>query len=185
QVGGVRSEREWPVVWAVAKGSFWNKCILVPLALLLVWLAPWLITPLLMLGGAYLCFEGVEKIAHKLLHPAQAQAEELVNEAEIMNAVQDPSVDMLALEKEKIKGAIRTDFILSAEIIVIALGTIAADLSIGTKAAVLAAVAIAMTVGVYGVVALIVKIDDLGLYLMQKRQALVQWLGGLLLKGAP
>src|SRR5690606_23240997 len=154
QVAGVRAEREIPVVWAVAKGSMINKLILVPAALAISLLAPWLITPLLMLGGAYLCFEGVEKIAHKLFH----KAEEQVHQQKITQAVLDPTVDMVAFEKDKIKGAIRTDFILSAEIIVIALGTVAAEV-ISKQVMVLSVVALGMTVGVYGLVAGIVKLD--------------------------
>ena len=122
QVTGVDASREIPVVWAVAKGSFINKLILVPAALAISYFIPWLITPLLMIGGAYLCFEGFEKIAHKLLH---SKHEDKAHENELAQAVADPKVDLVALEKDKIKGAIRTDFILSAEIIVIALGTVA------------------------------------------------------------
>ncbi|OZA21350.1 MAG: hypothetical protein B7X93_13720, partial [Hydrogenophilales bacterium 17-61-9] len=123
QVSGVRAERELPVVWAVAKGSFINKAILVPAALAISAFAPWLVTPLLMLGGAFLCFEGFEKLAHKYLHSA---AEDNAHHAELTHALEDPTIDLVALEKDKIKGAIRTDFILSAEIIVITLGTVAA-----------------------------------------------------------
>ncbi|MSP86253.1 MAG: DUF808 domain-containing protein [Methylotenera sp.] len=164
QVSGVHAERELPVVWAVAKGSFLNKLILVPSALAISYFAPWVITPLLMAGGAYLCFEGFEKVAHKLLHsPQQA----LSHHAELAKAITDAKVDLVALEKEKIQGAIRTDFILSAEIIVIALGTVA-EASFNQQASVVAIVAMVMTVGVYGLVAGIVKLDDLGLYLMLK-----------------
>ena len=120
QVTGVRAEREIPVVWAVAKGSLVNKAILVPAALAISAWAPWLVTPLLMLGGAFLCFEGVEKLAHKLLHGA---GEEEANHADHAQANADGTVDLVAFEREKIQGAVRTDFILSAEIIVIALGT--------------------------------------------------------------
>jgi len=183
QVSGVRAERELPVVWAVCKGSFINKAILVPGALLLSAIAPWSITPLLMAGGLFLCFEGFEKVAHKLLHrPDAAEPEKLVE------ALLDPKVDLVALEKDKIKGAVRTDFILSTEIIVITLGTVAAK-PVLTQFTVLAGVAVLMTVGVYGLVAGIVKIDDLGLYLSQRTgsvaQALQQKLGRGLLLAAP
>ncbi len=160
QVAGVRAERELPVVWAVAKGSLWNKALLVPAALLISALAPWLVTPLLMVGGLFLCFEGAEKIAHKLLHRKEAAQ----HEAELLRALANPEADLMALEKEKIKGAIRTDFILSAEIIVISLGTVAAA-PLGTRVAVLVGIALVMTVGVYGLVAGIVKLDDAGLAL--------------------
>ncbi|MGA8515873.1 MAG: DUF808 domain-containing protein [Burkholderiaceae bacterium] len=164
QVSGVLAERELPVVWAVAKGSAVNKLILVPAALAISYFIPWLITPLLMVGGAYLCFEGFEKIAHKLLH---SRAEDDAHAQEIMLAVENPTVDLVALEKDKIKGAIRTDFVLSAEIIVIALGTVAAA-AFTKQVAVVVAIAAVMTVGVYGLVAGIVKLDDAGLYLLQK-----------------
>lgn len=164
QVSGVRAERELPVVWAVAKGSFKNKLILVPAALLISAFAPWAVTPLLMFGGAFLCFEGFEKLAHKYLH---SKAENQAQHAELLHAVADPEVDMLAFEKDKIKGAIRTDFILSAEIIAITLGTVALA-SFGKQVAVLSGIAIVMTVGVYGLVAGIVKLDDAGLYLNQR-----------------
>ncbi|HZX16440.1 MAG TPA: DUF808 domain-containing protein [Pseudomonas sp.] len=164
QVSGVRAERELPVIWAVAKGSFKNKLILVPAALLISAFAPWAVTPLLMFGGAFLCYEGFEKLAHKLLH---SKAEDQAQHAELLHAVADPEVDMLAFEKDKIKGAIRTDFILSAEIIAITLGTVALA-SFGKQVAVLSAIALVMTVGVYGLVAGIVKLDDAGLYLNQR-----------------
>ena len=163
QVSGVNAERELPVVWAVAKGSFINKLILVPSALAISYFIPWLITPLLMIGGAYLCFEGFEKIAHKFLHK---QDDESHNKA-LAQAVADPKIDMVALEKDKIKGAIRTDFILSAEIIVIALGTVANEV-FSKQVTVVSLIALVMTVGVYGLVAGIVKLDDLGLHLMLK-----------------
>ena len=160
QVAGVKADRELPVVWAVARGSFINKVILVPAALLIATLAPWLITPLLMLGGAYLCFEVVEKLAHKYLHnPADDAAER----AALKQALVDPAVDLVALEKTKIQGAVRTDFILSAEIIVISLGAVAAK-TFATQVGVLIGVAIIMTIGVYGLVGAIVKLDDLGLW---------------------
>jgi len=165
QVSGVSAERELPVVWAVAKGSFINKLILVPAALAISYFAPWLITPLLMIGGAFLCFEGFEKIAHKLLH---SEDENSAHAAELKHAVEDVNVNMVALEKDKIKGAIRTDFILSAEIIVIALGTVATA-TFSKQVAVVSSIAIIMTIGVYGLVAGIVKLDDLGLHLMLKK----------------
>ncbi len=181
QVSGVKADRELPVVWAVAKGSAINKLILVPAALLIATLAPWLITPLLMLGGAYLCFEGVEKLAHKYLHnPADDAAER----AALKQALVDPQLDLVALEKEKIKGAVRTDFILSAEIVVISLGTVATA-SLGQQFAVLAGISVAMTVGVYGLVAGIVKLDDAGLWLSRQASGLQQALGRGLLVFAP
>ena len=161
QVSGVNADRELPVVWAVAKGSMINKAILVPAALAISALAPWAVTPLLMIGGAYLCFEGFEKIAHKFFHDKGGDDE---RRRELLQALADPSVDLVAVEKEKIKGAVRTDFILSAEIIVIALGTVAAA-TFAKQVAVLVGIAILMTVGVYGLVAGIVKLDDAGLYL--------------------
>ena len=163
QVSGVRSERELPVVWAVAKGSFRNKLILVPAALAISALAHWAITPLLMLGGAFLCFEGFEKLAHKYLHSTR---EDESHHAKLTQARADPAVDLVEWERNKIKGAVRTDFILSAEIIIITLGAVAAA-SFGIQIAVLASIAILMTVGVYGLVAGIVKLDDAGLYLSQ------------------
>jgi predicted DNA repair protein MutK len=162
QVSGVRAERELPVVWAVAKGSLKNKFILVPAALAISAIIPWAVTPLLMIGGAYLCFEGFEKVAHKLLHASESSRQE--HEMKI-KAIADPTVDMVAFEKRKIKGAIRTDFILSAEIIVISLGTVK-DASLASQVAVLSSIAAIMTVGVYGLVAGIVKIDDLGMHLV-------------------
>ena len=163
QVAGVRAEREIPVVWAVAKGSMRNKLILVPAALLISAIMPWAITPLLMLGGAFLCFEGCEKLAHKFLH----RAEEEQHHAELTQALVNPAIDMHALEKEKVKGAIRTDFVLSAEIIVITLGA-AAEMDFVGRLGVLVVISIIMTVGVYGLVAAIVKLDDAGLYLQKK-----------------
>lgn len=164
QVAGVRAERELPVVWAVAIGSLKNKAILVPAALAISAFAPWAITPLLMVGGAYLCFEGFEKLAHKYLHPDDS------HKAELAQALRDPQVDLVALEKDKIKGAIRTDFILSAEIIVIALGTVATATFV-EQVAVVVGIAIIMTVGVYGLVAGIVKLDDAGFYLSARKGA--------------
>lgn len=164
QVSGVKAERELPVVWAVAKGSMKNKCILIPAALAISLLIPWAITPLLMLGGAFLCFEGCEKLAHKFFHsPAEDQA----HHAQLTQALVNPEVDMVALESEKIKGAIRTDFVLSAEIIVITLGAAAAMNFVG-QLSVLVAISMIMTIGVYGLVAGIVKLDDAGLYLNKK-----------------
>ena len=181
QVTGVATERELPVVWAVAKGSAINKAILVPAALAISAFAPWLITPLLMAGGAFLCFEGFEKLAHKFLH---SKEEDDAEHAQITKALADPSVDLVAFEKEKIKGAVRTDFILSAEIIAITLGTVAAA-AFGTQVAVLVGVAVLMTVGVYGLVAGIVKLDDAGLYLTQRGSAAARALGAGILRAAP
>lgn len=178
QVSGVRAERELPVVWGVAKGSFVNKLILVPLALLISVIAPWLINPLLMIGGLFLCYEGVEKVLHSVQHK-KATTEEAA-EAEF-NAIE---TDLAKFEKEKIKGAIRTDFILSAEIVVISLGTVATA-AFGTKVMVLSAIAIIMTIGVYGFVAMIVKIDDLGLYLTKQASGFKQTVGRGLLAFAP
>ena len=160
QVAGVRAERELPVVWAVAKGSLVNKAILVPAALAISAIAPWAIIPLLMLGGLFLCYEGVEKVWHKLAHRGETET----HKQELVQALEDPNLDLRAVEKDKIKGAIRTDFILSAEIIVITLGTVAAA-SFGTRVVVLVGIALLMTVGVYGLVAGIVKLDDAGVHL--------------------
>ncbi len=161
QVAGVTADRELPVVWAVCKGSFLNKLILVPLALAISAFAPWAVTPLLMVGGAFLCFEGVEKLAHKYLH---SKTDADAHHAQHVAAVADPKVDLVAFETDKVKGAIRTDFVLSAEIIAITLGTVATQ-PMTTQLSVLSSIAILMTVGVYGLVAGIVKLDDLGLYL--------------------
>ncbi|HPT51072.1 MAG TPA: DUF808 domain-containing protein [Accumulibacter sp.] len=180
QVAGVRAERELPVVWAVAVGSLKNKLILVPAALLISSVLPAAITPLLMLGGLYLCFEGVEKLAHKWLHPAEVDEQHAVQLA----ALADDTVDMAALEADKIKGAIRTDFVLSAEIVVIALGTVA-DTPFTTQVAVLSGIGLLMTVGVYGIVAGIVKLDDFGLYLLKKPGTPARRLGRGLLLAAP
>jgi predicted DNA repair protein MutK len=182
QVTGVHADRELPVVWAVALGSLRNKAILVPAALAISAFVPQAITPMLMLGGAYLCFEGFEKVAHKLLHSA---AEDAAHEEELATALATDA-DMLTVEKDKIKGAIRTDFILSAEIIVIALGVVnERGASFGAQVAALVAVAVAMTIGVYGIVAGIVKIDDLGLYLSRRASAAARAIGNLLLAAAP
>jgi uncharacterized protein len=178
QVAGVDPERELPVVWAVARGSTVNKLILVPAALLISAVAGWAITPLLMLGGAFLCYEGCEKLAHRYLAPEEAQ-----RSAERVQAIADPTVDMVAFEKDKIRGAVRTDFILSAEVIVISLGAIATA-PLGTRVVALVAIALIMTVGVYGLVAGIVKLDDLGLHL-SKRSGPARKLGQLILRGAP
>ncbi len=164
QVSGVKADRELPVVWAVAKGSFLNKLILVPSALLISAFFPPLITVLLVFGGLFLCFEGFEKVFHKFFHSKQDLAQE--HEA-LIAAVNQDDIDIVALEKEKIKGAIRTDFILSAEIVVIALGSVK-EAAFETQVMVISALAIAITVGVYGLVAAIVKLDDLGLYLLRK-----------------
>jgi predicted DNA repair protein MutK len=182
QVAGVRADRELPVVWAVAKGSMVNKAILVPAALLISAFAPWAVTPLLMAGGLFLCFEGVEKLAHKFLH---SEEDDKAHAAELLNALSDPSVDLVSFEKDKIKGAVRTDFILSAEIIVIALG-IVADAEFMTQVSVLVAIAVMMTIGVYGLVAGIVKLDDLGLHLSQRPgNGVIQSLGRGILTMAP
>ncbi len=181
QVTGVNADRELPVVWAVALGSLLNKAILVPAALAIATFAPWAITPLLMLGGAFLCFEGFEKLAHKFLHSA---AEDDAHHAELQQAVANPQVDMVQFEKDKIKGAVRTDFILSAEIIVISLGTVA-DKPFMSQLAVLVAISLAMTVGVYGLVAGIVKLDDAGLWLSRQAGAAARALGRGLLVAAP
>ncbi|MFZ5549590.1 MAG: DUF808 domain-containing protein [Pseudomonadota bacterium] len=180
QVAGVQAERELPVVWAVAKGSALNKAILVPAALLISAFAPWLITPLLMIGGAFLCFEGAEKLAHRFLH---SRAEDDADHAALTAALTE-NVDMVAFEKDKIKGAVRTDFILSAEIIAITLGSVAAA-PFGTQASVLVLVSVVMTVGVYGLVAGIVKLDDAGLALSKRPGAGAKRLGAMLLAAAP
>jgi predicted DNA repair protein MutK len=186
QVTGVRADRELPVVWAVAKGSLVNKAILVPAALLISAVAPWAITPLLMIGGAFLCYEGFEKIAHRFLHPDEDR--EAKREA-LTKALSGGREEVLAFERAKIKGAIRTDFILSAEIVVIALGIVAAS-PLTTRIVVLVAIALMMTVGVYGLVAGIVKLDDAGLHL-GARQGDTAWarmqraLGWGLLRASP
>ena len=180
QVSGVKADRELPVVWAVAKGSFVNKAILVPAALAINAFIPWAVTPLLMAGGAFLCFEGFEKLAHKFLH---RKAHENRLQARV-KAVADPAIDLVALEKQKIKGAITTDFILSAEIIVITLGTVASK-PFTTQLSVLALIAVVMTVGVYGLVGAIVKLDDAGLWLTRRAGAVQQALGRGILVFAP
>ncbi len=185
QVSGVRAERELPVVWAVFKGSALNKLIMVPIALALSAFAPWIITPLLMLGGAYLCYEGFEKIVHRFLHPVEEEEEH----KERLEAVANEKIDMVAFEKERIRGAIRTDAILSAEIIVIVLGTVQ-EVDLVTRIAVLSVVAALITIGVYGLVAGIVKLDDAGLHLINKtgdsRMLRFQhWSGEWILRMAP
>ena len=180
QVSGVSAERELPVVWAVAKGSLLNKAILVPAALAISAFAPWAVTPLLMAGGAFLCFEGVEKLAHRFLHSAEADA---ARRQQFRQALADPAQDLVTVEQDKIKGAVRTDFILSAEIIAITLGT-TAGASLLTQFAVLAGVAALMTVFVYGLVAGIVKLDDLGLAL-SRRSGAARTLGLGILRAAP
>lgn len=179
QVTGVKADRELPVVWAVAKGSFRNKAILVPAALLISAFIPWAITPLLMLGGAFLCYEGFEKLAHRFLNHDDAS-----EHAETVKALADPSVDIVAFEKRKISGAVRTDFILSAEIIAITLGTVAAA-TFTQRVLVLVGIAIVMTVGVYGLVAAIVKLDDLGLALSRKSSGAASAFGRGILVVAP
>jgi len=186
QVAGVSANRELAVVWAVAKGSAINKVILVPAALVISALAPWAVTPLLMVGGAFLCYEGFEKIAHKLLH---GKAEDAARQAELMHALTDPAADLIAIEKDKIRGAVRTDFILSAEIIVITLGTVANSTFV-TQLLVLTSIAVVMTVGVYGLVGAIVKLDDAGMHLSLRRgdtsaARLQRGVGGAILMAAP
>ena len=181
QVSGVKADRELPVVWAVAKGSFRNKLILVPAALLISVVAPWAVTPLLMVGGAFLCFEGAEKLLHIVFHDAPQDA---ASHERHVKALADPNVDMVAFEQGKIKGAVRTDFILSAEIIAITLGTVAgADFT--QQVLVVVGIALIMTIGVYGLVAGIVKLDDLGLYLSERRSALAQAVGKAIVYAAP
>ena len=181
QVAGVRAERELPVVWAVGVGSLKNKLILVPAALAISALLPQAITPLLMLGGLYLCFEGVEKLAHKWLH---APAEDDAHHAEQLALLADPAADLVTMERDKIKGAVRTDFVLSAEIIVIALGTVA-DKPFATQVAVLSGIGLLMTVGVYGLVAALVKMDDAGAWLLERGGRAQAAVGRALLLAAP
>ena len=186
QVSGVQADRELPVVWAVAKGSFRNKLILVPTALAISAVANWLIMPLMMLGGLYLCFEGFEKIAHKF---TQSPAEEAARLKKIEQRLADPGVNMVDYERAKIRGAIRTDFILSAEIIVLTLGIVGSS-SFPTQVIVISGIAILMTIGVYGLVAGIVKLDDAGLFLSRKPgehawPKFQRWLGARLVSFAP
>ena len=186
KVTGVRADRELPVVWAVAKGSFRNKCILVPAALAISAVAEWLITLLLVMGGLFLCYEGFEKLAHSWLH---SQEEDARQHDERVRQLANPAVDPVKLEQKKVRGAIRTDFILSAEIIVITLG-IVADATFVTQVGVLAGIGLVMTIGVYGLVAGIVKLDDAGLYLAAVEgegawRDWQRWLGARLLDFAP
>ena len=181
QVTGVRAERELPVVWAVAKGSLMNKAILVPAALLISAFAPWAVTPLLMVGGAFLCFEGCEKLAHKFLHAADEKAQQAGSRQPV---APKSEAEIAAYEKQKVQGAVRTDFILSAEIIAITLGTVAGA-AFMQQVAVLVGIALLMTVGVYGLVAGIVKLDDLGLWLSQRSSAMAQSLGRGIVAAAP
>jgi uncharacterized protein len=167
QVSGVKTDRELPVVWAVAKGSLVNKAILIPIALAISAIFPWAVQPLLMIGGLYLCFEGVEKLAHKFFH---SDKEDAHRHEELLAHLADPKVDMVEVEKVKIRGAVRTDFVLSAEIIVIALGSVA-DQTFLHRVLVLVVIGMVMTVGVYGLVAAIVKMDDVGLYLSRQARA--------------
>ena len=185
QVSGIRASRELPVVWAVFKGSALNKTIMVPIALLLSAFMPWAIMPLLMLGGAYLCFEGAEKVIHRFLHPSEKKEEH----KQRLQAVADKKIDMVAFEKKRIRGAIRTDAILSAEIIVIILGTVQ-EADLVTQVTVLTFLAAVITVGVYGLVAGIVKMDDVGLHLLEKSEesrlaSFQRWLGKRILRMAP
>lgn len=182
QVSGVVAKRELPVVWAVAKGSAVNKLILVPLALVISAFAPWAITPLLMVGGLYLCFEGVEKL-HHLFQNRGKKCEVEVAEKIVQLAAAEPS-EKVETEAQKIKGAVRTDFVLSAEIIAITLGTVA-EADFMRQLAVLSAISVLMTVGVYGLVAGIVKLDDLGLFLSQRASAFSRKIGGAILWAAP
>jgi predicted DNA repair protein MutK len=181
QVAGVAPDREIPVVLAVARGSAINKAILVPAALAISALAPWGVTPLLMGGGLYLCYEGGEKLAHKLLH---SEVEDQAHHRELVRAIGDSGVDLVAFEKEKIRGAVRTDMVLSAEIIAITLGTVATSPFV-TRIAVLVGISIIMTIGVYGLVACIVKLDDLGLHLAARPGAAQRALGAGILRMAP
>jgi len=186
QVSGVRAERELPVVWAVFKGSAVNKLVMVPAALFLSALFPWIITPLLMIGGAFLCYEGFEKVAHRLLHSREEEEEDHTKRVQ---AVADRQVNMVQFEQQRIRGAIRTDAILSAEIIVIALGTVQ-EAELAVRIGVVSLIAALMTIGVYGLVAGIVKLDDVGMHLMEKTGesrivALQNRLGGMVLSFAP
>jgi predicted DNA repair protein MutK len=170
QVAGVHSNRELPVVWAVTKGSLRNKAILVPGALLISAFAPWAVSPLLMTGGMFLCFEGTEKLVHKSPHARRT--------------LPDPNADLLQLERDKVKGAIRTDFVLSAEIIAITLGTVV-DTSMPSRIGVLVSIALIMTAGVYGLVAAIVKLDDLGLHLQARNNGIARAIGRAIVTAAP
>lgn len=180
QVTGVRANRELPVVWGVAKGSLINKVILVPLALLISAFIPWAITPLLMLGGAFLCFEGIEKVLHSLQARKHKEDPQVRRQRLEALASQDP----MAFERDKVKGAIRTDFILSAEIVAITLG-IVAEAPLLNQILILSGIALLVTVGVYGLVGIIVKLDDMGYWLVEKTSSLAQWSGKTLLAIAP
>lgn len=180
QVTGVRANRELPVVWSVAKGSLLNKVILVPLALLISAFIPWAVTPLLMIGGAFLCFEGVEKVLHSLEARKHKETQEAREQRLNAMASQDPR----EFERDKVKGAIRTDFILSAEIVAITLG-IVAEAPLLNQVLILSGIAVLVTIGVYGLVGIIVKLDDMGYWLAEKRAALAQALGKSLLFVAP
>ena len=181
QVSGVKADRELPVVWAVAKGSFLNKFILVPAALLISAFLPWLIIPLLVAGGLFLCFEGAEKIIESF---QSTESDKEAHHQELLTAIKQTPEQLIAFEKAKIKGAIRTDFVLSAEIIIIALGSFGTAPMINQIVA-LSLIAIAMTAGVYGLVAVIVKLDDVGLHWKNKSNAVLQVLGSGLLSFAP
>lgn len=181
QVAGVAPERELPVVWAVAKGSALNKAILVPVALGVSAFAPWAVTPLLMIGGAFLCYEGFEKVAHRLFYTREQDDSE---HKKLVDELADPQIDVLEAERQKIKGAVRTDFILSAEIIIITLGTVAQS-ELTTRVAVLVGISALMTVGVYGLVAGIVKLDDFGLFLSRQARAAMRLVGRMILYLAP
>ncbi|ELY2482718.1 hypothetical protein C5960_05815 [Cronobacter sakazakii] len=180
QVTGVRANRELPVVWAVAKGSLLNKLILVPLALIISAFAPWAITPLLMVGGAFLCFEGVEKVMHSIHARKHKETPEQKQQRLNEIAKQDPKL----YERDKVKGAVRTDFILSAEIVAITLG-IVAEAPLFNQVLVLSGIAVLVTLGVYGIVGVIVKLDDMGYWLADKRSALARGVGKGLLVTAP
>lgn len=181
QVSGARPERELPVVWAVAKGSALNKVMLVPAALALSEWLPVAITPLMVAGGVFLCYEGVAKLGDKLWRgPQKVEAER----ERVVAAFEQPATDLVAFERDKIRGAIRTDFILSAEIIVISLGTVA-DQALGIRALTLALIAIIATVGIYGLVAGIVKLDDMGLALRDKQSRALRLLSKVLVRTAP
>ncbi|WP_220676326.1 DUF808 domain-containing protein [Klebsiella pasteurii] len=180
QVTGVRANRELPVVWGVAKGSLINKVILVPLALLISAFIPWAITSLLMVGGAFLCFEGVEKVLHSLQARKHKEDPQVRRQRLEALANQDP----MAFERDKVKGAIRTDFILSAEIVAITLG-IVAEAPLLNQILILSGIALLVTVGVYGLVGIIVKLDDMGYWLVEKTSSLAQWSGKALLAIAP
>ncbi|BCE03076.1 DUF808 domain-containing protein [Marinicellulosiphila megalodicopiae] len=180
QVSGVKANRELPVVYAVAKGALLNKAILIPVALLISAFVPWLLIPLLMVGGAYLCFEGVEKVLHFFMHRNDIQE----HKNKLVAALKDPKIDLMAFEKTKIKGAIRTDFILSAEILVIALNSVA-DAPFSTQVIVMCIIGFGMTFVVYGLVAFLVRLDDFGLFFEQKKNQIAKIFGRFLLNLAP